>query len=305
MRITPNITINNSLHNIQTSRALLDSIQEKIASGKNYNRISDDPVMARLLVGINDRFGANEQYRSNISKANIWLKMTSTTLDGMAATMKEVKSLIGTIPIDNNDPTTRNNIAYQLTLMREQLADMGNTQLENQYIFSGTDTTTQPYNRAVQDPPVAGDYQGNSAVTKVQIDFNATETMNIPGSDVLGGGTPPPARVDILKELDTLIATLKAGPISASDRTTYANLMEQGAQQIQTAQVTAATRVKRLDLMNKMLDNTKNTLETVFSNVQNADYAKLGVELSQQKAAFEATLSSTAKISQMSLLDYL
>ncbi|CAH2030016.1 flagellar hook-associated protein FlgL [Trichlorobacter ammonificans] len=305
MRITPNITINNSLHNIQTSRALLDSIQEKIASGKNYNRISDDPVMARLLVGINDRFGANEQYRSNISKANIWLKMTSTTLDGMAATMKEVKSLIGTIPIDNNDPTTRNNIAYQLTLMREQLADMGNTQLENQYIFSGTDTTTQPYNRAVQDPPVAGDYQGNSAVTKVQIDFNATETMNIPGSDVLGGGTPPPARVDILKELDTLIATLKAGPISASDRTTYANLMEQGAQQIQTAQVTAATRVKRLDLMSKMLDNTKNTLETVFSNVQNADYAKLGVELSQQKAAFEATLSSTAKISQMSLLDYL
>lgn len=298
MRITPNITINNSLHNIQTSRTLLDSIQEKIASGKNYNRVSDDPVTARLLMGINDRFGANEQYLSNISKANTWLKMTSTALDGMAATMKEIKSLIGTIPIDNQNDDTRNNIASQLTVMREQLADMANTQLENQYIFSGTDATTRPYDRTVGNST----YHGNSETNKIQIDVNATETKNIPGSDVLGGGT---GGVDILKELDELITALQAGPISASDRTKYANLMEQGSQQLQTAQVTVATRIKRLDLMTTMLNNTKNTLETVYSTVQNADYAKLGVELSQQKIAFEATLSSTAKISQMSLLDYL
>jgi len=38
MRITPNITMQNSLYNIQRSRALMDGIQEKIASGKNYSR---------------------------------------------------------------------------------------------------------------------------------------------------------------------------------------------------------------------------------------------------------------------------
>ena len=54
-----------------------------------------------------------------------------------------------------------------------------------------------------------------------------------------------------------------------------------------------------------MNESTRNTLQTVYGNVQNADYAKLAVELSQQQLAFEATLSSTARISQVSLLDYL
>lgn len=307
MRITPNITVNNSLYNIQTSRTLMDSLQEKIASGKNYNRVSDDPVMARLLIGINDRFGANEQYRSNINKGNIWLNMTATALDGMADTMREIKDLINIIPIDNNETIPRENIAYQLQLMREQLADMANTQLDGQYLFAGTDTTTQPFTRARQDPAIADDYHGNDAANKIQIDVNSSETINIPGDSILGGSATSTAAgtVDVLKELDELIAKLYAGPIDAADRTKYANLMEEGAKQVQAAQMTNGTRIKRVELMSKMLDNTKNTLETVYSNTQNADYYKLGVELNQQKMAFEATLAATAKVTQTSLLDYL
>lgn len=304
MRITPNITVNNSLYNIQTSRTLMDLTQEKIASGKNYNRVSDDPVMARLLIGINDRFGANEQYLSNIGKANIWLNMTQTALDGMAATMKEIKDLVNTIPIDNNEIIPRENIAYQLELMREQLADMGNTQLDGQYLFAGTDTTTQPFVRARQEPAVANDYRGNDATNKIQIDVNSNETINIPGDSILGGSSTS-GKVDILRELDELIAKLYDGPIDEANRTQYANLMEEGAKQIQAAQMTNGTRIKRVDLMSKMLNNTKNTLETVYSNTQNADYYKLGVELSQQKIAFEATLAATAKVTQTSLLDFI
>ena len=44
---------------------------------------------------------------------------------------------------------------------------------------------------------------------------------------------------------------------------------------------------------------------TVYSSTQNVDYAKLGIELSQQQIAFEASLSATAKLSQLSLLDYM
>jgi flagellar hook-associated protein 3 FlgL len=54
-----------------------------------------------------------------------------------------------------------------------------------------------------------------------------------------------------------------------------------------------------------MNENTRNTLETIYGNTQNVDYAKLAVQLNQQKIAFEASLSATAKLSQRSLLDYL
>ncbi len=61
----------------------------------------------------------------------------------------------------------------------------------------------------------------------------------------------------------------------------------------------------RLDSMTKLNTNNKNTLHNIYGNTQNVDYAKLAVELTQQQTAFEASLSATAKISQMSLLDYL
>ena len=54
-----------------------------------------------------------------------------------------------------------------------------------------------------------------------------------------------------------------------------------------------------------MQKNIENTMLTSFDKAQTADYAELGVKLTQQLAAFEATLAATAKISQLSLLDYL
>jgi len=39
--------------------------------------------------------------------------------------------------------------------------------------------------------------------------------------------------------------------------------------------------------------------------MQNVDLAKAGVELSQQTTAFNASLAATAKITQLSLLNYM
>ncbi len=55
----------------------------------------------------------------------------------------------------------------------------------------------------------------------------------------------------------------------------------------------------------KMLNKNQNTLKALIDYRKNVDYAKAATELNQLKIAFEAALSATAKISQLSLLDYL
>jgi flagellar hook-associated protein 3 FlgL len=64
-------------------------------------------------------------------------------------------------------------------------------------------------------------------------------------------------------------------------------------------------RMTRLDNMTKLNDTNKSMMETIVGNIQNVDYAQLGIELTNQKTAFDASLSATAKISQLSLLDYM
>lgn len=308
MRITPNITMQNSLYNIQQSRTLLDSIQEKIASGMNVSRPSDDPVTARLLTGLADRLKNGDQYASNITKAGNWLQMTNTALTGMNDTMVLVKQVVGTVTGGTNDATTVQAAITQLTSLREQMADLGNTQMDGQYIFAGTNTTVKPFSRSVISSPVSPQpalpdptyYQGNDLVNAIELDTGSTENLNIPGSQVVVGPSS-----NILWSIDSLINTLKTNPTDLATIRTRANELEAGADQIINAQVTNATKIKRLDTMSSMNTNTKNALQAVVSNVQNADYAKLAVELQQQQTAFQATLSSTAKISQLSLLNYL
>ena len=294
--------MNNSLYNIQRSRSLLDSIQEKIASGKNYNRPSDDPVAARLLVGINDKLTAGEQFDNNIKKAEIWLKMTNTAMTGMYNYVNQAKSVAASMSSGSTDVNIRNSAVSQLQAIKQQLIDMGNTQLNGVYIFAGgggASLSTPPFTAGT---PVV--YNGDTRELNVEISPGSKEKMNMVGRHLLTAvGGDPYGSINVFNTIDQLITDITANNIPGI-QTGMQNLYQAGIQ-LESAQTVVGTRLLRLEGAANMNSSTKSTLQTVFGNVQNADYAKLAVEMSQQQTAFEATLSSTAKISQMSLLDFL
>jgi flagellar hook-associated protein 3 FlgL len=295
MRITANATAYNALYNIQQGRSKLDTLTEKIASGLNVNRPSDDPIATSLLLSTNDRLQAVEQYGSNISRANTWLSMTSTALQGISDTLTTAKSLMSTIGSGTSDQTARESVVAQLTSLREQLADFGNTKYLDQYLFSGSQTATKPFDRTVGSIG----YGGDSTVNSVRIDSAATEEMNITGDQVLTSGTG----VNILDTMDQLIDAVTNND-AASIQSLTADL-DTGFDQITNIQTEVASRITRLDGAANMLKITKTTLENIISDTQVADTTKLAVELSLQETAYKASLSATAKILNLSLLDYL
>lgn len=296
MRITPNITSQNSLYNIQQSRALLDRIQEKIASGQNYNRPSDDPVSARLLVGLGDQLRESDQYASNMQKAKVWLNVTNVALTGMATTMGEIKKLVSGSVNGTDDLMVRQNTVSQLQTFKQQLVDYGNTQVNNQYVLAGTDNQTPPFSGST--------YSGNEGVINIEMSASTTQAMNLTGGQVLMGNPPNQyGSTNILEEIDNLIAAVTANDVTAIRL--GAERMEDGAAQVNNAITDLGGRLKRIDTLKSLADTTKSMIMGVVADVQNVDYAKLAIEMNQQQIAFEATLSSTSKISQISLLDYL
>lgn len=303
MRVTANITADNSLYNIQQGRARLDKINELIASGSNVNRPSDDPINTRLLLDIGDKIKTGDQYISNIKKASTWQQFTNTALNGMTDTMTLAKRLAASISNGSNDPTERQSAHDQLVALKKQMVDMGNTQIGDQYLFGGANNGASPFNNTDNT------YAGDGTQISIEIGQNTTQTMNITGDRLLKGtgANPSYGSVDILQTFDDLIAAVGDNviPSNANNIQAAALALSNGAKQINNAQSDVASRLMRLDSMTKLNENTRNTLMTVYSNTQNVDYAKLGVELAQQQTAFEASLSATAKISQLSLLDYL
>jgi len=180
------------------------------------------------------------------------------------------------------------------------MIDMGNMQLGDQYIFGGAKNTTAPFSAAA--PYYSGDESGIS----IEIGPATTQQMNISGNQLLTADTAasqPYGATNVIKAFDDLIAGVTANDVAAISAA--ATALEAGAKQITNAQTDVASRILRLDSSTKLNENTQNTLETIYGNTQNVDYAKLAVQLNQQKIAFEASLSATASLSKLSLLDYM
>lgn len=296
MRITPGMTATNALFNLQKGRTRLNLLQEQIASGLVINRPSDDPISTRQLLDMNNKIESGEQHLSNISKSNLWLRMTDTALEGIAEVVKQAKVLAGTITSGSSDQTVRENAISQFAELKKQLVDLGNTQLGDQYIFAGFDNNSPPFSITNNE------FGGTSDEISVEISQNSTVAININGDSLLKG-TGSYGSVDILETLDDLIAAIGAN--EPADIQAAAADLDSFADQITNARSDVAARMTRLESAETMITQNQNTLSSIVSDMQNVDYMEAAVELTAQQTAFEAALSATAKISQMSLLDYL
>jgi flagellar hook-associated protein 3 FlgL len=361
MRVTPNITAQNSLYNIQNARSRLDTLQEKLASGQNTNRPSDDPITTSLLMNIGDRLSAAEQYTSNIDKVDIWFKVADAAFTSMSTSLTDVRSKVSTIGSGMSTQNDRDNAVSYLEMIKKTLVDLGNTDVNGVYIFAGTNNLKPPFAASTGDttdgnttisnvvnvanmtagmsisgpgipdnttiasinngPPASivmsaaatssnagvgfSVYGGDSNEINVEINKGVSEAINIPGNQFLtpSGAGSRYGSTDILKSIDQLILDLKANNISGIGNGVKA--LDNGTMQVNSAQIELQSRMVRSNAASQMHQNVSNTLQSVLSNTQTADYAQLGVELQMQQTAFQATLSATAKITQMSLLDYL
>jgi len=305
MRITSGMTADNAVYNLNQGQNVLNTLQEQVSSGVVVNQPSDDPLTTRQLLSLQDQVNAGKQTTSNITKGTLALNVANTALGGMMDIMTQIKSAAATMLSGSNDPTSIASVTSNLSQLKAQLIDLGNTQNGNQYVFGGF-KNGQPFD-------TAGNFSGTDDPLNVEITSGSQVSTNVSGGDLLRGGTPPAAvgsgataggsPVDILGSIDSLIAAISSG------NTTGINdgikNMSAAGDQIAGAQSDVAGRLVRLTNAQSMITNNQNTLETAYGNLQNVDLAKVGVELSQQTTAFNASLAATAKITQLSLLNYM
>ncbi|MHC1698311.1 MAG: flagellar hook-associated protein FlgL [Geobacteraceae bacterium] len=296
MRITPGMTSDNALYNLQKGRTLLNRLQEQIASGSLINRPSDDPITTRQLLDMDSKLDSGEQYLSNITKGNLSLSLTDTALQGMSDIIAQAKKTAGAITSGSSDQTVRENAAAQLEELKKQLVDLGNTQLGDQYIFAGFKNSTAPFSMT------GNSYSGTSDELSIEIDRNSPAGITIAG-DVLLKGTGSYGSVDMLETLDKIITAIRDN--IPADIQENAKLLDSSANQINNARSDVAGRMIRFKSAETMINRNQATLQGLMADTMGVDYIEAATQLNQQQAAFEAALSATAKITQLSLLDYL
>jgi flagellar hook-associated protein 3 len=151
------------------------------------------------------------------------------------------------------------------------------------------------------DITFSGVFTGTDDAFDIEISQGLQMTINTTGGKLLRGATP--GDVDIIKIIDQLTVDIananQAGVIAANSE------LEKANRQIMSVVSDVGMRVSRLDNALSFQERSNNVLKQLLANINEVDMAKAAAELTNQKTAFEATLAATAKITSISLLDYL
>lgn len=150
----------------------------------------------------------------------------------------------------------------------------------------------------------SGKFNGTEDIVKMEVNKGVQVPISVSGGSVLRGGTPAGSTgIDIIKTLDTLIADINSGNTAGINAGNIA--FDKANQQLLGYVSDVGMRKARMDNAMESQQRNLNVLSEIHDNMQNVDYARAAIELTNQKTAFEAALAATAKIAPLSLLNYL
>lgn len=162
MRVTQSILFDSARFFINRNSRRLLAAQERVATQKNINRISDDPVQAPRLLDIKTAKSRIIQFIRNIERVDSLANVYDTTTGQAESLIVRVKELLlGEANEITSTPATREAARIEIAAITSQLAQIANTRFDGKYIFSGFSTNTE----AIADTTLATSFTGSGGAT--------------------------------------------------------------------------------------------------------------------------------------------
>ena len=299
-RITQESLSRTTLSNIKLNYKKMQEIQEKLSSGKQINRPSDDPSGARKVLGLRTEDLQVQQFLDNTETAKEQINYTSNTLESIQEIFTKIKGLTIQAGNDTLGQSDRKIIANELDELLESVLQNANTDNNGRYIFSGTETLTSAFT-ATRDSNgniSSVSYNGNNEEIKYQIGPDTFIQVNLPGGKLFQDN----------KAFSTLVSLRDSLKASTFDSTAFSNLrntLDTATNALSTEITRFGAKANRLEITTNSLENSQTALKELISYTEDADIASLIMNLKHQENVLQSSLQTGAKIIQPTLLDFL
>jgi flagellar hook-associated protein 3 FlgL len=274
----------------------LNKTQEKVSSGKNFNRPSDDPVAMINSLGLSNTLERIEQYKKNMDTAKGWLDINETVLEQVSNLAASAHKIALQLSSGTQSAEVRAEAASHIDALLDEAIGLGNTQLNGKYIFGGYETSNPPFALSDSGGTETVVYHGDGDDLKVQIGPDQTITAGKNGETVFMDSN--------------LFASLIALKQAIEDNDQTAIRLEstnlQAATDYFNAQVSdVGIRQGHLQTQGDIFSQVSLDLQNQLDDLENVDYNKAILEMQQKQTAYNVALETAAQISKVSLLDYL
>lgn len=282
------------LRNLNTSYGKMGKLQEQMNSGSKISRPSDDPVVAVKGMGYRVDLNRVEQYTRNMNDMHSWLDTTDEALDQVGSSLIRVQELVTQAANDTNTDDERQKIAVEISQIQQQMRDLANTKVGENYIFSGTHTDQALYPDTTSGIQFAG--TGLTSTIQLNVYDGVNMTVNTPGAELFKGIDDMLTKVSVALNKDDSSGE-EIGNLLTDIQGESGKVLEQRAK--------VGASQNRAELMANRLSIQEVNITKQLSLNEDTDYAKAITEMTTQESIHQAALSVGAKIIQTTLVDFI
>jgi flagellar hook-associated protein 3 FlgL len=289
------------LHDISESFSTVQRTGEELSSGKAIEQPSDNPFGAARAIELQSTLDGLSSYANNVQEALAWQNTATGALTSIGKVITRAReiALQSGSGVDNKEELAM--LGRSIEQLTEQVKADANTKYAGQYIFSGTKSTTAPYQMGGEDA-----YQGNGETIARAIAPGVSLGLGTNISTLLGSGVPA-GDGKLLDVLRTIAKQLQEGTPEALQ-----SVRTSGLEGLERAEVTLDQIQSHIGVVTDQLSAAEGSIEALrtstsaaLANTTEVNFARAATEYSTQQIAYEAAMHAGANIIQMSLLNFM
>jgi flagellar hook-associated protein 3 FlgL len=291
---------------MSTVQSDLAHTQAQVSAGKQVISPSDAPDQAAAIQRLKSVLNHQDSYLKALTTVKARLEGEDSNLQSVSDMLIRAKELAVQSANDTLNPANRKALAVELKGLRDQMLSLANSRDTNgNFLFAGSRVKQAPF---AQDAIGQVTYKGDQTRMQVRVGEQRTIPLNRSGAEtfvpiVRTDASGQKTARDFFGVMDDLIAG-----VTTSDR----NAMQRGVGEmdnllngVSLARANVGTDLNVVEQQTQAIDETKLTLKSTVSNVEDLDMAEAITKMNKQMLSLEASQSSFAKITQLNLFNFI
>ena len=306
MKISTSFLFDRATERMSTIQNKLATTQAQMAEGKQILSPSAAPDQAAAIQRLKGEVERQESHMRTLDVAMRRYTAEETALSASNDVLIRMKELGLQAANDTLAPDDRKAVGVEMKALRDQLLSLGNTRDDSgNYLFSGTRVNTPAFAEDANGKVI---YQGDQTQTRIPAGVERTVQFTRAGTDVFSrvvrlNPDQTTTSVGFFDALDQMIEGVnnsQTGKIQQgiADLTQMHNSLTLSQAQNGSDQTVVQSQ-------RDVLDEAALRYKSTLSEIEDLDYAEAVTRMNKEMMALEAAMGSFAKISGLSLFDYI
>lgn len=302
MKISTSFLFDRATERMSTIQNRLATTQAQMAVGKQILSPSAAPDQAAAIQRLKGEVQRQESHMRTLDVAMRRYTAEETALSSSNDLLIRMKELGIQAANDTLAPDDRKAIGVEMKALRDQLLSLGNTRDDSgNFLFSGTRVNTPAFAEDANGQVV---YQGDQTQTRIPAGVERTVQFTRAGTDVFSRVVREDGQAvgffDALDQMIDGIITSRTGKIQQgiADITQMHNSLTLSQAQNGSDQTVVQSQLD-------VLDETTLRIQSTLSEIEDLDYAEAVTRMNKEMMGLEAAMGSFAKISGLTLFDYI